>query len=54
MKKYLILLIPFILCSCETQERDGHVYIHNKWVHDPDCGKCKELEIEKQEKLLNK
>ena len=43
MKRLLILLFPFILCSCEISEQNKHTYLRVPchWEHDPHCGKCK-------------
>lgn len=45
--------LMFLLSSCDSPfplkiyEADGHIYIfhHGEWVHDTNCGKCKELNL---------
>lgn len=46
MRNALFVLILLSLTSCESRSIDGHVYIYKPagLVHDPDCGKCKEIE----------
>ncbi len=46
--KYLAICTLFlVLCSCETRSVNGHVYTWCQyWQHDPECGKCKEIEKE--------
>lgn len=42
------MLMLFVFTSCEMTENDGHVYLRDKWSHDPNCGKCREINKDKE------